>query len=199
LVIVRIVVLWKSEKAKSKNCSFVPFNVFFVQLLYNEAVSVAIMGQRPCSRLNGSDETPYKLGIWVMFLSKLQVSNGKYRIYNQRAASFVVFSDLCNLNRTVYCPRMITWAFVYITKANDNAKNRFGRPIKIKIKLNVIICIVSAVGRVTVSEMCFIRTVRSSCGKTHFFLPKHSQLFRKQVWPVFIYYKKKTKRKTKNK
>jgi hypothetical protein len=55
------------------------------------------------------------------------------------------------------------------------------QPIKMKIKQYVIICLVSAVGRATVSVMCFTRTGRSSTtGTTHFFLPQNSQLFRKQ-------------------
>jgi hypothetical protein len=44
------------------------------------------------------------------------------------------------------------------------------QPIKMKIKLHVIICLVSAVGRAVMSVMCFTRTGRSSTtGKTHFF------------------------------
>jgi hypothetical protein len=44
------------------------------------------------------------------------------------------------------------------------------QPIKMKIKLHIIIWLVSAVGRATVSVMCFTRTGRSSTtGKTHFF------------------------------
>jgi hypothetical protein len=47
------------------------------------------------------------------------------------------------------------------------------QPIKMKIKLQVIIFIVSAVGRATVSVMCFTRTGRSSTtGTTHLFLPQ---------------------------
>jgi hypothetical protein len=44
------------------------------------------------------------------------------------------------------------------------------QPIKMKINEHVIICLVSAVGRGTVSVMCFTCTGRSSTtGTTHFF------------------------------
>jgi hypothetical protein len=48
-------------------------------------------------------------------------------------------------------------------------------PIKMKIKLHVIICLVSAVGKATVSVMCFTPSGRSlTTGKTHFFTLEQS-------------------------
>jgi hypothetical protein len=56
------------------------------------------------------------------------------------------------------------------------------QPIKMKIKLQVIICLVSTVGRATMPVMCFTRTGRSSTtGTTHFVFTSESQFFRKQV------------------
>jgi hypothetical protein len=75
----------------------------------------------------------------------------------------------------------ITTAFVYITKTNNDAKNRLGRPIKMKIKLHVIICLVSAVGRATVSvrllvrHFFYLRTVNCSENKfDRFFIYIHA-------------------------
>jgi hypothetical protein len=54
--------------------------------------------------------------------------------------------------------------------------------IKMKIKLHVIICLVSEVGRATVSVICYTRTGRSSTsGKTHLSFSQKSRLFRTQV------------------
>jgi hypothetical protein len=55
------------------------------------------------------------------------------------------------------------------------------QPIEMKIKLHVIIGLVSAVGRETVSVICYTRTGRSSTTGKTLFLPHNSQLFRKQV------------------
>jgi hypothetical protein len=62
-------------------------------------------------------------------------------------------------------------------------------PIKMKIKLHVIICLVSAVGKATVLVMCFTRTGRSSTtGKTLFFFTLEQSLVQKtSLTGVFIY------------
>jgi hypothetical protein len=63
------------------------------------------------------------------------------------------------------------------------------QPIKMKIKLHVIICLVSAVGRATVTVMCFTRTCRSSTtSKTRFFYLRTVNCPEKQVWPGFFSY-----------
>jgi hypothetical protein len=92
----------------------------------------------------------------------------------------------------IYCPQMITWAFVYITKTNNNAKNRLGRSmpqtIKMKIKLHVIICLVSAVGWATVSVRCFSRTDRTSITcQTHFFYLRSVNCSENKFDRFFIY------------
>jgi hypothetical protein len=88
-----------------------------------------------------------------------------------------------------YCPRMITWAFVYITKTNNNAKNRLGRSIKNEIKTTSYIYLVSAVGRASVSVICFTRTGRSSTtGKTLlFYLRKQSIVQKTSLTGFFIH------------
>jgi hypothetical protein len=62
------------------------------------------------------------------------------------------------------------------------------QPIKMKIKLHVSICLFSAVGRATVSVMCFTRACRSStAGKTHFFTTEKSNGQKTSLTGFFIY------------
>jgi hypothetical protein len=63
------------------------------------------------------------------------------------------------------------------------------QPIKMKINLHVTICLVSAVGRATVSVMCFTCTGRSSTtGTKHLFLPQKVNFSENNIFTVFFSY-----------
>jgi hypothetical protein len=84
---------------------------------------------------------------------------------------------------------LITCAFVYIIKINNNANNSLGRSkphIYKKMKrIHVTVCLVSAVGRASVQVMCYTRT--RSTPVVRLFFHQSSVLLRKQVW-LFLFF-----------